>query len=192
MKRIISSVRRISSVAKLLSLVGAQLNCSQPAAKLSSPSATAPSSDACYDDGIGCGTPALGAVHISLSFNALPVQTAALMYNNAHQAELKVDRIGTYWDWFMDQNGNYNPASPYLQGLDVQVAGDLANGVIPEFLLGTEASSNMPSLQSPNNLPGWNYYPNQAVAFNALADILACLVARFPTVKYWAFLGQNR
>jgi hypothetical protein len=151
---------------------------------------TAPSDDPCYDDGIGCGTPALGAVHIGFTFNALPVQTAALMYNNAQQAGLKVDRIGTYWDWFMDQNGNYNPASPYLQQLDPQIAGDLANGVIPEFLLGTEAPNYMPGLQGSNNLPGWNYYPNQTVAFNALANILANLVARFPTVKYWELFNE--
>jgi hypothetical protein len=151
---------------------------------------TAPSDGPCYDDGIGCGTPELGAVHIGLSFNALPAQTAALMYNHAQQAGLKVDRIGTYWDWFMDQNGNYNPASPYLQGLDVQIAGDLANGVIPEFLLGTEAPSNMPALQGPGNLPGSNYYPNQTAAFNALANILASLVARFPNVKYWELFNE--
>src|SRR5271166_749406 len=108
MKETIANVWRISSMAILLSLVGSQLNCSRPAAN-PPPPGTAPSDHTCYDDGIGCGTPKLGAVHISLAFNALPVQTAALMYNNAQQAGLKVDRIGTYWDWFMDQNGNYNP-----------------------------------------------------------------------------------
>ena len=103
MKETLSNVWRISSVAILLPLVGTQLNCSRPAANSSFPSATAPSDHTCYADGIGCGTPELGAVHISLAFNALPVQTAALMYNNAQQAGLRVDRIGTYWDWFMDQ-----------------------------------------------------------------------------------------
>jgi hypothetical protein len=132
----------------------------------------------------------LGAVHIGLSFNALPVQTAALMYSNAQKAGLRVDRIGAYWDWFMDQNGNYNSASPYLQGLDVQIAGDLANGVIPEFLLGTEAPNYMPGVQGPGNLPGWNYYRNQTAAFNALANILASLVARFPNVKYWELFNE--
>ena len=190
MKRTISTLRRISSVAILCSLFGAQLNCSRPAANPSSPSVTAPSDDPCYDDGIGCGTPKLGAVHIGLLFNALPVQTTALMYAEAQQAGLRVDRIGTYWDWFMDQNGNYSPASPYLQGLDLQIAGDLANGVIPEFLLGTEAPNSMPGLRGPSNLPGWNYYPNQTAAFNGLADVLAGLVARFPNVKYWELFNE--
>jgi hypothetical protein len=190
MKRTISHVRRMSSVAILLFVFGAQLNCSRPTANPSSPSVTAPSDDPCYDDGIGCGIPALGAVHIGLSFNALPVQTAASMYNNARHAGLKVDRIGTYWDWFMDQNGNYNPASTYLHDLDLQIAGDLANGVIPEFLLGTEAPNYMPGLQGASNLPGWNYYPSQAAAFDALADVLASLVARFPGVKYWELFNE--
>jgi len=177
-------------VAILLSLSGAQLNCSRPSANPSSPSATAPYNSPCYDDGIGCGIPALGAVHIGLSFSALPVEKAALMYNDAQQAGLKVDRIGTYWDWFMDQNGNYNSASSYLRGLDVQIAGDFANGVIPEFLLGTEAPNYMPGLKGASNLPGWNYYSNQIAAFDALADILAGLVARFPNVKYWELFNE--
>ena len=48
----------------------------------------------------------------------------------------------------------------------------------------------MPGLQGPNNLPNWNYYPNQAAAFNALAGILAGLVGRFPTVKYWELFNE--
>jgi hypothetical protein len=144
----------------------------------------------CYDDGIGCGTPKLGGVHIGQLFNALPVRTTALMYANARQAGLQVDRIGAYWDWFMDQNGNYNPASQYLQELDAQIAGDVDNGVTPEFLLGTEAPNSMPGLQGPSNLPNWTYYPSQEAAFNALEEILANLVARFPTVKYWELFNE--
>lgn len=182
--------KRISLVAILLSLVGTQLNCSQPTATPSIPQAATASDSTCNGDGIGCGTPALGAVIIGQLFTSLPVQTAALMYSNAQQAGLKVDRLGTYWDWFMDQNGNYNPASSYLSRLDAQIAGDLAHGVIPEFLLGTEAASYMPGLQGPNNLPGWNYYPSQTAALDALAGILANLVARFPTVKYWELFNE--
>lgn len=44
--------------------------------------------------------------------------------------------------------------------------------------------------QRPEHLAGWNYYSTQAVAFNALADILANLVARFPTVKYWELFNE--
>jgi hypothetical protein len=134
--------------------------------------------------------PKLGGVHIGQLFTALPVQTAAVMYAEAQQAGLQVDRIGAYWDWFMDQNGNYSPASPYLQQLDAQIAGDLDNGVTPEFLLGTEAPTNMPGLQGAVNLPNWTYYPSQEAMLNALADILVNLVARFPTVKYWELFNE--
>ena len=123
-------------------------------------------------------------------FNALPQQTATSMYKSAEQAGLEVDRIGTYWDWFMDQNGNYDPASPYLQQLDAQIELDLANGVTPEFLLGTEAASYMPGLQGPNNLPNWNYYPNPTAAFHALAGVFTNLVARFPNVRYWELFNE--
>jgi hypothetical protein len=184
------NLKRLSCAALLLSLVGAQLNCSHSALTSSLPQATTQSASVCYDDGIGCGTPKLGAVHIGQLLTSLPVQTTALMYADAQQAGLQVDRIGTYWDWFMDRNGNYNPASLYLQELDAQIAGDLANGVTPEFLLGTEAPNYMPGLQGPDNLPNWTYYPSQEAAFNALADILANLVARFPTVKYWELFNE--
>jgi hypothetical protein len=166
------------------------LNCSYKAPAPALAQATNQSASVCYGDGIGCGTPKLGGVHIGQLFTALPAQTAALMYSSAQQAGLQVDRIGTYWDWFMDQNGNYNPASPYLQQLDTQIAADLANGVIPELLLGTEAPNNMPGLQGPNNLPNWNYYPSLEAAFTALANILANLVARFPAVKYWELFNE--
>jgi len=112
------------------------------------------------------------------------------MYQHVQQAGLTVDRLGTYWDWFMDHDGNYNPASPYLQELDAQIAEDLTNGVIPEFLLGTEAPNYMPGLQGPSNLPEWNYYPSQTAALNSLADIFANLVARFPSVKYWELFNE--
>jgi hypothetical protein len=173
-----------------LSLLALQLNCSRPGANSLSSSATNPSASVCYDDGIGCGTPDLGAAHIGYSFNALPIQTAALLYTSARQAGLKVDRIGTYWDWFMDQEGNYNSASPYLQELDAQIALDIANGVTPEFLLGTEAPNYMPGLQGPNNLPKWNYYSSRSAALRALSNILANLVARFPSVKYWELFNE--
>jgi hypothetical protein len=183
-------LKRLSSAAILFCLFGAQLNCSHIAPTPALPQARTQSASVCYEDGIGCGTPKLGGVHIGQLFNALPAQTAALMYADAQQAGLQVDRIGTYWDWFMDQNGNYNPASPYLQQLDAQIKGDLDNGVTPEFLLGTEAPNSMPGLQGPDNLPNWTYYPSREAALNALADILANLVARFPTVKYWELFNE--
>jgi hypothetical protein len=188
MEKHVLDLKRRSLIAIFVSLLALQLNCSRPAANSSQ--ATTTSDAACYDDGIGCGTPELGAVHIGLSFSTLPAQTAISMYNHAQQAGLKVDRIGAYWDWFMDQNGNYNSASPYLQELDAQIAMDLANGVIPEFLLGTEAPNYMPGLQGPNNLPNWNYYPSQTAALHALAGVLANLVARFPNVKYWELFNE--
>jgi hypothetical protein len=177
-------------MAVLLFLLGAQLNCAHNAATLLPSPATTSSNHACYDDGIGCGTPALGAAHIGLLFNSLPAKKTVLMYTEAQGAGLRVDRIGTYWDWFMDRDGNYDPASPYLHDLDSQISADLANGVIPEFLLGTEAPNYMPALQGPSNLAGWNYYPTQTKAFQALADILANLVARFPKVKYWELFNE--
>lgn len=181
--------KRISLAAILPALLALQLNCSQPGAGSSSSSA-APAVHACYDDGIGCGTPALGAVHIGYSFQNLPVQTANSLYASARQAGLKVDRIGTYWAWFMDPDGNYNSASPHLEDLDAQIALDLAHGVIPEFLLGTETPNSMPAVQGPNNLPNWNYYPSQAAALQALASIFSNLVARFPQVKYWELFNE--
>jgi hypothetical protein len=48
------------------------------------------------------------------------------MYARARQAGLKVDRIGTYWGWFMDRNGHYDPGSSYLKNLDSQISADLA------------------------------------------------------------------
>ena len=174
----------------MLSLFGLQLNCSHVGTSSVLPQTAITSGTVCYDDGIGCGIPTLGAVHIGYLFNALPAQTATMMYGRARQAGLKVDRIGTYWDWFMDSTGNYNPVSPYFQELDAQIAQDLANGVTPEFLLGTEGPSYMPALQGSNNLPGWTYYPSQTVLFHALADILKNLVARFPTVKYWELFNE--
>lgn len=190
MNRSSLKLKRLSCAAFLLSLLGMQLNCSYKAPTPVLAQTTNQSASVCYDDGIGCGTPKLGGVHIGQLFTSLPAPTAALMYADAQQAGLQVDRIGTYWDWFMDQNGNYNSASPYLQQLDTQIAADLANGVIPEFLLGTEASNNMPALQGPNNLPNWKYYPSQAAAFTALADILANLVSRYPTIKYWELFNE--
>lgn len=145
MKSTTLNLKGLTCAAFLLLLLGAQLNCSYRAPAPALPQATTQSAPVCYDDGIGCGTPKLGGVHIGQLFSALPVQTTALMYADAQQAGLQVDRIGTYWDWFMDQNGNYNPASPYLQELDTQIAGDFNNGVTPEFLLGTEAPNNMPA-----------------------------------------------
>jgi hypothetical protein len=112
------------------------------------------------------------------------------MYTDAQRAGLRGDRLGTYWHWFMDRNGHYNPPSPYLQDLDSQISADLANGVTPEFLLGTESPNYMPALQGSGNLPGWNYYSTQTEAFQALADILAKLVARFPKVRYWELFNQ--
>jgi hypothetical protein len=187
MKRIALHLRRISSVAIVFSLCGIQLNCGHVAANALLPLTT--TSPTCYGDGIGCGTPALGAVDIH-SFTTLPVGVATLMYNNAQLAGLKVDRLGTYWDWFMDQNGNYNPASPYLQQVNAQIAGDLANGVTPEFLLGTESANYMPGLQGPDNLPNWYYHPSQTAALSALANILANLVVRFSKVKYWELFNE--
>jgi hypothetical protein len=184
------NLNRLLCAALLPLLFGAQLNCSHSVPTPSLAQATTQSASVCYDDGIGCGTPKLGAVHIGLLFNALPAQTTALMYANAQQAMLQVDRIGTYWDWFMDHNGNYSPAGPYLQQLDAQIARDFDNGVTPEFLLGTEAPNSMPGLPGPDNLPNWTYYPSEEAAFNALADILANLVARFPTVKYWELFNE--
>jgi hypothetical protein len=183
-------LKRTSLAAILLSLLGLQLNCSQPGANSLPSRATTPSTPACYDDGIGCGTPAVGAVNIGYSFHALPIQTAGLMYNSAQQAGLKMDRIGAYWDWFMDQDGNYNSTSPHFQELDAQIALDLAHGVIPEFLLGTETPNSMPGVQGPNNLPNWNYYSSQIAALSALANILTNLVARFPQVKYWELFNE--
>jgi hypothetical protein len=190
MKRNKLDLKRMWFAAILLSLPGLQVNCLQFGANSSSSGASRPSTPACHEDGIGCGIPELGAAHIGYSFNALPVQIADLMYNNAQRAGLKVDRIGTYWDWFMDQDGNYNSASPYLQELDAQIALDLAHSVTPEFLLGTEAPNYMPGLQGPNNLPDWNYYPSRTAAFQALANILTNLVARFPHVKYWELFNE--
>jgi hypothetical protein len=184
------TLRRILSAVILLGGALLQMNCSGIAAGSAHQSTISPSNPACFDDGIGCGTPELGAVNIGGLINALPAQTAASMYHKVQQAELKVDRLGTYWDWFMDQNGNYNPANPYLQQLDAQIAADLINGVIPEFLLGTEADNHMPGLQGPGNLPDWNYYPNQTAALNALGEIFANLVGRFPTVRYWELFNE--
>jgi hypothetical protein len=183
-------LRRLRTLAILFSFLGTELNCSHRAATSSPVPATSRSTATCYNDGIGCGIPALGAVHLSQLFTSLPVQTTAGMYAKARQAGLKVDRIGTYWDWFMDRNGHYDPSSSHLQNLDSQISADLANGVIPEFLLGTEAPNHMPAVQGPNNLPVWNYYPTEMDAFRALADVLAHLVARFPTVKYWELFNE--
>jgi len=176
--------------AILFFLLALQLNCARPVANSSAAQAATTFETACNDDGIGCGTPELGAVHIGLSFATLPAQTAISIYSHAQQAGLKVDRIGAYWDWFMDRNGNYNSASPYLQELDQQIALDLANGVIPEFLLGTEAPNFMPGLQGPNNLPNWNYYSSQTAALHGLAGVLANLVTRFPNVRYWELFNE--
>jgi hypothetical protein len=187
---------RILSAALMLSLFAAQLDCSNIAASSSTSQATPASNATCYDDGIGCGTPELGAVAIG-QFNAFPVQTATLLYTKAQQAGLKVDRIGTYWDRFMDDSGNYTPSNiipgkqvTYLQELKGAVAGDLANGVIPEFLLGTEGSNYMPCIQCPNNSSGLNPYPSRPAANEALSSILANLVATLPNVKYWELFNE--
>jgi len=184
------NLRRLLCAAFLVSLFGTQLNCSHASPAPALLQATTQSASVCYDDGIGCGTPKLGGVQIGQLFTTLPVQTAVLMYADAEQAGLHVDRIGTYWDWFMDQSGNYNPASPYLSQLDSQIAGDLAQGVTPEFLLGTEAPNSMPGLQRPGNLATWTYYPSQEAMLHALADILANLASPFPTVKYWELFNE--
>lgn len=162
---------------------------------------TAPSSPACYDDGIGCGTPQLGAVAMGLFTNFLPVQTAASMYTNVQQAGLKVDRIGLYWDCFMDANGNYSPhnsnnpkyCSLTPSQIQAVIAGDIANGVTPEVLLGTEGPNYMPCVNCAGNSSGLGAlasYADLTTAYNDLANILSNLVAAYPNVKYWELFNE--